>query len=109
MEQNREERAQRFKKKDGGQPGSRGGCLKKGEAGTPLRTMILIFPELWLILYLILLFSLIRCLILSQILSNKTKDTKYLNSLPKTLINPSILLKLILHGFGPVEVLYEMS
>ena len=45
------------------------------------------------------------------ILSNNplSNNTKCLNSLPQTLINPSILSNLIRNGFGPVEVFYEMS
>ena len=41
MEQKRGEGKQKFLKKGGEQAGSRGGCLKKGGAGTLLRTMTL--------------------------------------------------------------------
>ena len=34
------EQKRREGNKKGGQAGSRGGCLKKGEAGTPLKTMV---------------------------------------------------------------------
>ena len=42
-EQRRGKGKQRFKK--GGQVGSRGECLKKEDAGTPLRTMIVNFTS----------------------------------------------------------------
>ena len=37
------------------------------------------------------------------------KNTKYPNSPPQTIKNPSILSNLTGNGFGPVEVLYKMS
>ena len=57
------------------------------------------------------LFSYIKYLILSQILSNNplSNNTKCVNSTPRTLINPSILSNLTCNGFEPVEVFYEMS
>ena len=39
VEQKRGEGKQRSQRRGGGQAGSRGGCLKKGGAGTLLRTM----------------------------------------------------------------------
>ena len=55
-------------------------------------------------------FSIIRYLIFSQILSKNplSNNTKCLKSRPKTLINQSILSRLIHNGFGPMDVLREM-
>ena len=74
--------------------------------GKELHESILISPK-----FIVLLFSLVRCLILSQTSSNNpwSNNTKCLNSPPQTLINPSILSYVICNGFSPVEVLYEMS
>ena len=73
--------------------------------------IILISPKLWSILSVISLFLLIRYLILSQILSSNPwpNNTKCLNLSSRVLMNSSILSNLIRNGFGPVEVLYEMS
>ena len=55
-------------------------------------------------------FSLIRYIILSQILLNNPLLHNTKLQLPsQTLMNPSILTNLIPNGFEPVEVLYEMS
>ena len=72
---------------------------------------ILISPKLWLMLSVLQLFSLIRYLISSQILSNNllANNTKCLNSSQQNLINRSILWSLICTGLGPVEGLHEMS
>ena len=55
-------------------------------------------------------FSLVRYLILTQILPNHplSNYTKHLNPL-WVLINPSILSNLIGNGFAHIEVLNEMS
>ena len=69
----------------------------------------LISPKLWLILSVMPLLSLVRYLILSQVLSNTwSNNNKCLNLTPWTLINPSISSNLINNGFEPVEVLCEM-
>ena len=69
--------------------------------GKELFESILIFPKLQLILFVIPLFLLIRCLILSQILSYNPKlnNTKCLILASRDIINPSILSSLIRNGF----------
>ena len=78
--------------------------------GKELYKLIQVLPKLWLMLSIIPFFSLIRCLILSQILSNHpwSNNTKYL--IPSwILINPFISLNLIRSGFVLVGFLHEMS
>ena len=78
--------------------------------GKELYESIMILANVWLILSVTPLSSLITYLILLQILSHhpQSNNAKYLIS-SWILISPSISSNLIPNGFAPVEVLYGMS
>ena len=73
--------------------------------GKELDESILIFPKLWLILFVTPLFLLIGYLILSQILL-KIKQI-LLILLSRDIKNPSFLSNLIRNGLGPVRAFYK--
>ena len=71
---------------------------------------LLIFPKSWLILTAITFFFTYKIFNLITNFNNPwLNNTKYLNSPPQTLINPSNLSNLICNGIGPAEGLSETS